>query len=527
MNKQAPSIGQLITITGFALSCFALLLFVWVAFGGPTPLAASGYHLKLPLAQVGQLAEQSQVRISGVEVGRVTGVDLGEGAQSRRAIVKIEIEPEFAPVPKDTRAILRAKSLLGEAYIELTPGDKRAGMLPDGGELPDAQIARSVELDQVLRTFDEKTRAAFIQGSLDNAIATKGRGADLNQLLGVLPGTLTELDDVVQVLNKQDTDLSKLISNTGVVFDALSKRQGQLSGLIRNSNTVFQTTAEREQDLQDFFRVFPTFLRESRITQERLGDFSAFATPITNKLVPVAEQLSPTLEASAALAPVSKRLYRSLKPVIRKAPKAFPSLRSFLDDDSPRLLGRLPDYFAEFNPFLQSASYYRKEIAAFLGNAAAATNGESNYGDPLDPDIQKVKTLRAGVVLSPSSFTSFPGRLGTNRTNPYTAAGGGIDVGTGGLKSFSTSHCGGGFNATLRPWAALTPVEQAQFQLNTKTLDATQTQRVYEEAITYGLAGQNQTANVPAPGCSQQAPFVPLGDPSQPSSQYQHVFRQP
>lgn len=527
MNKQAPSIGQMITITGFVLSCFALLLFVWVAFGGPTPLKANSYHLKLPLTQIGQLAEQSQVKISGVEVGRVTGIELGDENQAGRAIVELEIEAQYAPVPEDTRAVLRAKSLLGEAFIELTPGDKRSGALPDGGELGEAQVAKSVQLDEILRTFDKKTREAFMQGSIDNAIATKGRGADLNQFLGVLPGTLTELDDVVRVLNKQDQDVTRLVRNTGVVFDALSKRQGQLSGLIRNSNTVFQTTAQREQDLQDFFRVFPTFLRESRTTQQRLGDFSAFATPITNKLVPVANQLSPTLQASAKLAPVSKRLYRSLKPVIRKAPKAFPSLRAFLDDDSPRLLGRLPDYFAEFNPFLQSASYYKKEIAAFLGNAAAATNGAATYGDPNNPNVPKIKVLRAGVNLSPSSFTSYPARLGTNRTNPYTATGGALDLASGGLKSFETSQCGGGFNALIQPWATLTPVQQAQYVTNLKTFTPAEAQQIYDDAIKYAMAGQNQTSTVPAPGCTQQAPFTPLGDTSQPATQYQHVFRQP
>ena len=137
-----------------------------------------------------------------------------------------------------------------------------------------------VQLDEIFRSFDAKTREAFKQGAIDNSIGVEGRGADLNQFLGVLPGTLTELDAVVRILNAQDADVSKLIRNTGVVFNAISTRQGQLSGLIRNSKTVFTTTAQREQDLQDWFRVFPTFLRESRITQQRLGDFSAFAAPV-------------------------------------------------------------------------------------------------------------------------------------------------------------------------------------------------------------------------------------------------------
>ena len=164
MNKQAPSIGQLITLSGFVLACFGLLLFVWVAFGGPTPLAASGYKLTLPMTQIGQLAEQSQIKISGVEVGRVSGVELGEGDQDAEAIVELEIDPEYAPVPEDTRAILRAKSLLGEAYVELTPGDPRDGMLPDGGELPAAQVAKSVQLDEIFRTFDPETQGGLQAG---------------------------------------------------------------------------------------------------------------------------------------------------------------------------------------------------------------------------------------------------------------------------------------------------------------------------------------------------------------------------
>ena len=38
MNKQVPSLGKILVMVGFALSCFGLLLFLWLAFGGPTPL---------------------------------------------------------------------------------------------------------------------------------------------------------------------------------------------------------------------------------------------------------------------------------------------------------------------------------------------------------------------------------------------------------------------------------------------------------------------------------------------------------
>lgn len=521
MNKQAPSIGQLITIAGFALSCFGLLLFVWVAFGGPVPLSAAGYELKLPLTQTAQLASQSEVKVSGVTIGHVTSIDLGEGDQEDQAIVTMDIEPEFAPVPSDTRAIIRAKSLLGETYIELTPGDKSEGTLEEGSELPEAQVAKSVQLDEIFRTFDPKTREAFKQGAIDNSIATRGRGADLNQFLGVLPGSVGQLTDVLQVLNQQDTDVTKLVRNTGVVFDAISRRQGQLSSLIRNTDEVFTTTAEREQDLQDLFRVLPTFLRESQLTQRRLGDFSTFATPIVNRSIPVARQLSPTLQASARLAPTSVDLYRGLKPVIRKAPTGFPSLRAFLDQDAPKLLGRLPDFLAELNPFLQSGEYYKRELTSFLGNTAAATNARSFYnGVP-------VRYLRTGIAQGPSLFGSIPSRLTTNRTNPYTAAGAYDGVGNGGIEVFQTGNCGGGFNATIQPWSALTPLQQAQYQSAATYLDATESEELWTQAINFAMAGESQTDDLPAPACNQQAPFAPIGDTSRPDTQYQHVYRAP
>lgn len=522
MNKQAPSIGQLIAIAGFALSCFGLFLFVWVAFGGPTPLAARGYEVKLPLTQVGQLAEQSQVDISGVEVGRVKSIDVGEGDEQDAAIITLNIEPEYAPIPADTRAILRAKSLLGEAYIELTPGDKRDGMLEDGDQLPPAQIAKSVQLDEIFRTFDEKTRQAFMQGAIDNSIAIGGRGATVNQTLGVLPGTLTSLTDVLQVLNEQEKDVTKLIRNTGVVFDAISRRQGELSGMIRNTESVFTTLADRDEQLKDFFRVFPTFLRESRATQEKLGDFSDFATPRVRKLIPVARQLSPTFRASADLAPYSKRLYAGLKPVIRKAPRAFPSLRAFLDEDGPTLLARIPDYFADFNPFLQTANIYRKEIAATIGNATAATNGEGTYGPSTSAHY-----VRAGIRLGPDSYNGFPTGQSSARTNPYTAPGHNLDFATGGMQVFNAADCAAGVNAQIQPWSSLTPAQQAQFGINLRYgFGPTYQEQLYGQLEEFLMKNQNQTNNVPAPACSQQAPFTPIGQPSQPDSQYLHVFRQ-
>ena len=45
MQKRAPTLGNMLVIILFVLSCFGLLLFLWESFGGPLPLKAKGYRI--------------------------------------------------------------------------------------------------------------------------------------------------------------------------------------------------------------------------------------------------------------------------------------------------------------------------------------------------------------------------------------------------------------------------------------------------------------------------------------------------
>ena len=48
MIKQAPSIGRILTMVAFALSCFGILIFLWLSFGGSVPLQPEGYRVRCP-----------------------------------------------------------------------------------------------------------------------------------------------------------------------------------------------------------------------------------------------------------------------------------------------------------------------------------------------------------------------------------------------------------------------------------------------------------------------------------------------
>src|SRR5436305_5582323 len=134
MQKQAPSLGRILVAVGFALSCFGLMLFLWIAFGGPIPLKSKSYQITAYFPAATQLAVQSDVRIGGVSVGKVKSIQVAPAtdrvAGQDTTQATLEIEPQFAPINSDAHAILRQKTLLGETYVELTsgtnPGQKSA-----------------------------------------------------------------------------------------------------------------------------------------------------------------------------------------------------------------------------------------------------------------------------------------------------------------------------------------------------------------------------------------------------------------
>src|SRR4051812_27993454 len=127
MQKRAPSAARLLGMAVFALSCFGILVFLWISFGGAVPLKPNKYQLRVSFPEATTLAEQADVRIAGVTVGKMRKKDLDGGGTRTRVI--LDINRRYAPLPRDTRAVLRQKTLLGETFVELSPGHPSTGML--------------------------------------------------------------------------------------------------------------------------------------------------------------------------------------------------------------------------------------------------------------------------------------------------------------------------------------------------------------------------------------------------------------
>jgi phospholipid/cholesterol/gamma-HCH transport system substrate-binding protein len=434
-------------MTVFAASCIGLLLFLWISFGGAVPFAAQGYRLKAEFKDAVQLAQQSDVRISGVSVGKVVSVSLDRHTGLTKAV--IQIDSKYAPRPADTRAILRQKSLLGETYVELSPGSKTAPSLPDGGTLPQGQIAPTVQLDQVLSTFDPATRKAFQTWLVQGGIALTNRGQQFNEAIATLYPFATNVDSVLSVLRRDDAATRALLSNGGQVFSALAKSPSQLQGFVRNSNAVFASTAARNQELAAAIKAFPAFTVATRQTIARVHSFAALANPLITELRPAARQLTPTLQATVKLAPELKSLLVNIGPLTQASKAGVPAFERFLDASVPWLT-RLKPYLGNFVPIFNYINTYKREIAAFFANSTATTQATTQ-------NITQTKLLhylRISNPVNPEALTSYSRRLESNRGNPYPAPGAGEQL-LSGLSVF------GGYVCTSNPQPSIGPTVPA------------------------------------------------------------------
>jgi phospholipid/cholesterol/gamma-HCH transport system substrate-binding protein len=507
MQKQAPTAFQIGTIVAFSLSCFGILLYLWVAFGGSVPFRPSSYQIRVPFDEATQLAEQSDVRIDGISVGKVDAIDLSHDGRHAEAV--LEIDPQYAPLPSDTKAILRAKTLLGETYVELSPGTQSGPKIPEGAELPVAQVSDPVQLDEIFRTFDAKTREGFRTWMRDAAIASAGRGVDLSNAFGQLQPTFHSFNDTFRTLDTQSAAVRALFANGETTFNALAQRRGELSGLIANADRVFAVMGRRNRKIEETFRAFPTFLDQSRLTVDRLAEFSRNTDPLVRQLTPAFKQLSPTLVQVNRLAPHFRGFMTGLRRVDKAAPRGFEALRGMLREDFPPLLVALDPFLRSLNPIADNVGQYKHEITAVFANAAAATQAKR----PGEPHY-----LRTVPMMGPESLATFPRRLTTNRTNAYTQPGAYSQVPS--LTNFETRQCTGGFTAQLDPNAPNDP----NFNVRTGgSVSAAQT--FFDRLKAFAFANVLDSASLPAPSCAKQAPFSPLGAAGAPTD-YQHVLKQ-
>src|SRR4029078_1692749 len=101
------------------------------------------------------------------------------------------------------------------------------------------------------------------------------------------------------------------------------------------------------------------------LTLNRLDEFQANTRPLIQKLLPVANDISPTLRSVRELSPHLRSLFINLMHMIRASQKGLPATKSVLTGLRP-VLSALDPFLASLNPLIKYLGFYRSEINTFL-----------------------------------------------------------------------------------------------------------------------------------------------------------------
>jgi virulence factor Mce-like protein len=191
----------------------------------------------------------ADVRVAGVQVGKVTGVSR-DPAHPNATVVTMEIGDSRAiPVYSNGTAKVRPKTLLGEKYVDLDPGDKRGEALVTNGLLPESNTTTTVEADQIFNAFDAQTRRdqQLVLQALD--AATKNRSGDLQAIIPQLQQGVANLVPVAEVYEKDNPEVASILDNLSTLMATLADEHQQLGSLLANGNVALGAIAQRDQSL--------------------------------------------------------------------------------------------------------------------------------------------------------------------------------------------------------------------------------------------------------------------------------------
>lgn len=249
------------------------------------------------------------VNVAGVRVGTILSTDLEDG----RAVVKMEVDPAKLPhLYNDARATLIPTTALKDLRIDLVPGTRSAGELPDGGRIPIARTTSPIDADELLSSLDGDTREFLRVLIAENARGLRGRGQDLRRLLKTLGPTAEQLRGVTATLAARRQNIERLVTNLAKVSGAVGRRDRELAGLVSSANATVGSLAREQDALDASLRELPSTLTAVRGTLKRTPAFATTATRALTALQPSVEKLPRTLDAVAPVA-------RETAPIIRDA----------------------------------------------------------------------------------------------------------------------------------------------------------------------------------------------------------------
>lgn len=278
-------VGAVVLIAIGVLAFFILRLEEGAIFEGE-----AGYEVRVVFDSIAGLTVDSEVRLAGVRVGRVSDIDLTEDG---RAEVGIRLRDPDIRLRSDAVASVASAGLLGEKYLELTAGTPGAETVPNGGYI---QGGPPVSIDQMVavmngiaadvqqttqsinNVFGTEAGETRMQRILDNLeqfsaeaelmVATNRDAVDnsmgnveeltarLNELLpAVIEDTRTLVADMDDVVNSNEERVGAALDELRELLSSLDRSAGQLEDIMTKVNRGDGTVGRLINEPETFDKV--------------------------------------------------------------------------------------------------------------------------------------------------------------------------------------------------------------------------------------------------------------------------------
>jgi phospholipid/cholesterol/gamma-HCH transport system substrate-binding protein len=286
-----------VTLGLVALGVIAVLVYLGVTKAIPFQ---SHYELRAAFATSNNIRPGSPVRIAGVQVGKVTGIERAhEGGEG--AILTMQIEEKGRPIHSDATAKIRPRIFLeGNFFVDLESGSPSAPELKDGATIPVQQTATPVQLDEVVTALQSDTRDDLKTLLREYGKALDGKGAKgFNASIPYWEPAYRDGAIVSDALRGETGhDLSGYIKNAGATAAALDRNREQLKSLVTDFNTTAAAFASQDDNLRAAIGELPRTLAAAYPALGALNEAFPPLRALATELRPGVQNAEETLDAA-------------------------------------------------------------------------------------------------------------------------------------------------------------------------------------------------------------------------------------
>jgi phospholipid/cholesterol/gamma-HCH transport system substrate-binding protein len=299
------------------------------------------------------------VDVAGIQIGKVTSVDLENG----HAVVGMDIEPEYMKlIHPDASFLLRPKTNLNDMIVEIEPGTEK-GHVEDGAHFTLAQTEPNTNLDAFLATLDADTRQYIQLLVAGGAQGIGGRGKQLSNALRRFQPFVHYTAKLNKAVAARHVELSRVIHNFNLLTTELARNDAAVERFVTSSRAALGNFANQQASIQEAFEEFPASLQAAKAGLASSNRFSQVAYPTLIKLIPQAQALAPALRSTERLfsqttAPIRDQIRpfsREIRPILTHGAEAAKPFEKTVRNFGNSLGG--------FNSFLNELSYDPKGSA--------------------------------------------------------------------------------------------------------------------------------------------------------------------